>query len=332
LQLICKSNFAAMSDANARWLMIALVLAGIVACGDGCDHAGQANHCKPVIVASIFPIANLVTQLTGDWAEVESLLPASLSPHDAELPPDQLRLLARADLVVVVGLGLDPWAEKAVTALSDQRLTVTRFSDLIAGTATNSSSTSGERTARIEPKNNHLWLDPVLTIKFVDALSAQLKKRYPEHADSIGLAAERLTADLHRIDREYAEQLAAVPEKRLITFHNAFDLIAERYGLDIVVRLTDVELTPGGEVLPDRIREAIDAIHKHRLKSLYAEPEFPDQVIARLHEETGAEILTLDPQGNPAVAGYQTYQEMMRTNLATLVKGQGGKPVSSQMK
>ncbi len=35
-------------------------------------------------------------------------------------------------------------------------------------------------------------------------------------------------------------------------------------------------------------------------------------------------MLTLDPEGNPAVDGYRTYQEMMRTNLQTLVKGQGG--------
>ena len=103
-------------------------------------------------------------------------------------------------------------------------------------------------------------------------------------------------------------------------------------GLEIVVRLTDIELTPGGEVTSDRIREAIEAIHNYHLKTLYAEPEFPDQVIARLRDETGADVLLLDPQGNPAVAGYRTYQEMMRTNLFTLVKGQGGKPDSSPRK
>jgi zinc transport system substrate-binding protein len=309
-----------------RFIVAASLCAAIVLSGRGCDRAQPARDRKTLIVASIFPIANLVEQLTGDWADVAPLLPASQSPHDAEMPPDQLRLLARADTVVVVGLGLDPWAEKAVAAIGDKRQNVVRFCDLIAGPATNKSSSSRETASQSEPKNNHLWLDPALTIKFVEALSAQFKERYPEHSDSIAAAAGRLTADLHRIDREYADQLAAVPEKRLITFHNAFDLIAERYGLEIVVRLTDIELSPGGEVTADRIRDALDAIHKYKLKALYAEPEFPDQVIARLHEETGAEVSVLDPQGNPSGEGYRTYQEMMRSNLATLVKGQGGKP------
>jgi zinc transport system substrate-binding protein len=171
--------------------------------------------------------------------------------------------------------------------------------------------------------NNHLWLDPVLTAKFVEQLSARLKERYPDHAAEIQKAAERLLADLKQLDREYAEQLGAVPHKDLITFHNAFDLIAERYHLNILMRLTDIEISPGGEVTPDKIREALDAIKKYKLKVLYAETEFPDQVIRRLRDESGGvDVLLLDPQGNPAVEGYRTYQQMMRSNLKTLVKGQ----------
>jgi zinc transport system substrate-binding protein len=294
------------------WLCVAVFLAA----AGGCDRgAPNGSVGKPVIVASIFPLANLAEQLTGDWADVVLLLPASESPHHAELTPDKTRQLALADFAVVVGMALDPWAEKAIEAAGNKRLRVVRFSDLIAGDASPKGTT---------PSNNHLWLDPVLTSKFVQAFSEQLMQRYPDHATTISAAAERLLGDLHQLDREYADQLAAVPERRLITFHNAFDLIAERYGLEIVVRLTDIELSPGGEVTPERIREALEAIRKYKLKVLYAEPEFPDQVIARLHEETGADVLQLDPQGNPAVEGYRTYQEMMRSNLKTLVKGQGG--------
>jgi zinc transport system substrate-binding protein len=303
------------------WVCVAVLLAA----AGGCDRHSAASGGKPVIVASIFPVANLVEQLTGDWADVVSLLPASESPHHAELTPDQLRRLAHADFVVVVGMGLDPWAEKGVEALGAEQLRVVRFADLIGSGESAKSSAPGDGGHPPAASNNHLWLDPVLTSKFVQAFSEQLKQRYPDHAAAIASAAERLLGDLHRLDREYAEQLAAVPERRLITFHNAFDLIAERYGLEIVVRLTDIELSPGGEVTPERIREALEAIKKYKLKVLYAEPEFPDQVIARLHEETKADVLQLDPQGNPAVEGYRTYQEMMRSNLRTLVKGQGGK-------
>jgi ABC-type Zn uptake system ZnuABC Zn-binding protein ZnuA len=288
-------------------LAVAVATAVVVA---GCDRPGAVNSGKPVIAASIFPVASLVQQLTGDWAEVVTLLPASASPHGASLNPDQIRAAARAGVVVVVGLGLDPWAEQA--AKSAESPAVLRFADLIDGGAQSSTSKA----------NNHLWLDPVLTARFVEELSGRLKERYPGHAAEIEAAAVRLLADLRQLDREYAQQLAAVANKDLITFHNAFDLIAERYRLNILVRLTDIEISPGGEVTPDKIREALEAITKFKIKVLYAETEFPDQVIRRLHDETGVDVLLLDPQGNPAVEGYRTYQEMMRTNLKTLVKGQ----------
>ncbi len=262
---------------------------------------------KPVIGVSIFPLASLVRQLTGEWADVVTLLPAEASPHNVELTADQVRQLDRAQLLVVVGAGLDPWAERAATAMNSSRLEVFRFADLLTD---------------LKLVNNHLWLDPVLTRQFVAALSDKLQRQFPARADSVRAAAKKLDDDLKKIDDDYRAGLASVPQRDLITFHNAFDLIASRYGLNVVVRLTDIEASPGGEVTPDKYREAVDAVQKHKLKTLYAEPEFPSQVIEALRRQTGAEVLVLDPQGNPAVDGYRTYQDMMRTNLKTLIEGQ----------
>ncbi len=303
---------------NFCWILLVAILAA----PSGCQTAASETTQKPRIVASIFPVASLLEQLTGDWANVVTLLPASESPHNVELTPDQIRLLTHADILVVVGDGLDPWAEKAAGAADSSELRVLRFSKMI-GIAEIGSKPAVSSASAVNSANKHLWLDPVRASRFVQAAAERLKEIYPQHAASIAESAERLTKDLAAIDREYAEQLAKVRERRLITFHNAFDLIAERYHLEIVVRLTDIELTPGGEVTPDRLREALDAITRYKLKVLYAEPEFPDQVVRRLRDETGGvQVLTLDPQGNPAVEGYRTYQEMMRSNLRALVKGQ----------
>jgi ABC-type Zn uptake system ZnuABC Zn-binding protein ZnuA len=278
----------------------------------GCAPAGgnTATPQKPVLAVSIFPVASLVQQLSGDWAEVVTLLPPGASPHSAGMSADQVRAVSRAKLLVVVGMDLDSWAEKAAAASGSSPPTV-RFADLVGAPP---------------PNNNHLWLDPVLAKQCAAALAVKLEEQFPEHAPATKKSAEILLADLTRLDGEYREQLAAVPRKELITFHNAFDLIAERYGLKILVRLTDIELAPGGEVTPDKFREAIDAVHKYGVKTLYCEPEFPDQAVQALKRETGADVLTLDPEGSPALGGFHTYQEMMRANLRTLVNGQAPHP------
>ena len=183
-----------------------------------------------------------------------------------------------------------------------------RFADLI-GSAASEKPLRVPTILLIIPARQSSLARSDSRVKFVAAFPLRLRQRI-EHACQA--AASKLLDDLHTLDRQYAEQLAAVPNRELITFHNAFDLIADRYHLKIIVRLTDIELSPGGEVTPDKIREALDAIAKYKLKVLYAEPEFPDQVVERLRDETGVEIRKLDPQGNPAVEGYRTYREMMQ--------------------
>jgi len=319
-----------------------LAIAALASAGCGQD-APPAKEGKPVIAVSIYPVASLVEQLTGDWAEVTTLLQPGVSEHEGDFTPDQVRRLDRAELLVVVGMGLDPWAEQAVEH-AEQKVPVWRMSDLIGSRADvdptgavsadiprdekNSPPGAGAGPAKLQPPpepaspNNHLWLDPVLARRFVAALAEKLAERYPAHRDAIQAATVKLDADLKRLDAEYRDHLAVVPQRELITFHNAFDLIARRYGLKIVAHLTDIESTPGGEVTPDRFLEAIKAIKNYQLNAVYAEPEFPDEALKSIRRETGVEVLELDPLGGPRQAGYETYQEMMRSNLKTLVKGQ----------
>lgn len=326
---------------------------------------------KPVIAVSIFPVASLVGQLTDGWADVVTLLPDGASEHAFEMTADQVRQISRADLLVVVGNGLDPWAEPKPGMMADSKLpTVLRMGDMIgnlgeaedlsppnaarpppsaasksiagntgappplptiAGPASNADS---ERdVARRGPppapvpdaagQNNHLWLDPVLAGRFVKVLASQLSTRYPQHSAEIEKSLTRLSGELQELDQKYRTELSTVRRRELVTFHNAFDLIAHRYGLIIVARLTDIESDPHGGITPASYLAAIKAITKYGLMAIYSEPEFSAQEIASIQRETGVEVLTLDPLGGPLIDGYRTYQEMMQSNLKTLVKGQG---------
>jgi ABC-type Zn uptake system ZnuABC Zn-binding protein ZnuA len=319
-----------------------------------------------------------VGQLTDGWADVVTLLPDGASEHAFEMTADQVRQLSRADLLVLVGNGLDSWAEPKSGMTADSKLpTVLRMGDLIGnlgegkdltspGTtrtgasdsdkgkvdppaatpaksdASNAGATIASSVADLDSErnvtrrgpppapvpdatgpNNHLWLDPVLARRFVTVFASQLSARYPQHRGEIEKAAVRLSAELQDLDQKYRSELAAVRRRELITFHNAFDLIAHRYGLIVVARLTDIDSDPHGGITPDSYLAAIKAINKYNLMAIYSEPEFSAQEISSIQRETAVEVLTLDPLGGPSVDGYRTYQEMMQSNLKTLVKGQG---------
>lgn len=321
---------------------------------------------KPVIAASIFPLASLVGQLTDGWAEVVTLLPEGASVHAFEMTDKQTRQLSRADLLIVVGNGVDSWAEPkaGMTGVSKQP-TIVRMCDLIGkdrlsssdsgSPATPKPSGAGSVMAKANPPlsaatpastvdaerdvvrrgpppaptpdaagpNKYIWLDPVLAKQFVDAFAGQLSSRYPQHRGEIEKAAARLSAELQDLDQRYREKLSTVRRRELITFDNAFDLIAHRYGLVVVARLTDTDSDPHGEIMPDSFLAAIKAVNKYGLMAIYSEPQFSAQEVASIQRETAVEVLSLDPLGGPTTDGYRTCQQMMESNLKTLVRGQG---------
>src|SRR5512140_1844471 len=92
-----------------RWVVTGVLGLGW-ACGGlvGCsqDHRAAA---RPVVVASIHPLAALAREICGDDAPVIELLPPGASPHSFEASPRVVAEGSRASLVVRVGLGLDDW-------------------------------------------------------------------------------------------------------------------------------------------------------------------------------------------------------------------------------
>lgn len=134
--------------------------------------------------------------------------------------------------------------------------------------------------------------------------------------------AGTLITKLDALHKQYESKLSSVKNKKLVTFHNAFDLLAERYGMEVIAHLTEIELSHGGEVPPKQLLAVKNAVTKHELKVIYSEPQFPDRAMQAIREASNVEILRLDPLGNPNVEGYRNYFEMMESNLQTLVKGQ----------
>ncbi len=187
--------------------------------GCGRDTVAKSDT-RPVIVATIFPLQSIVGQLTGDWANVELLMPPGSSPHDFEPQPAQMEPLSRADLLVEVGLNLDGWADRAAQQVARKDLRVIRM----AG------STPAEVT-RAMGRNPHLWMDPAYTKDFVGVLAEALAQQYPAHSADIAARAQTLQHDLDKMDEAFRRQLTAVPVKEFVSYHNAYDPLATRYGL-----------------------------------------------------------------------------------------------------
>ena len=108
---------------SAFSLIAALIL--LAACNQSPESTSESNVAstppppkpKPTVVASFYPLYEFSRQVAGDRAEVKSIVPPGVEPHDWEPAPQDVARLEKAQVFVYNGAGFEPWADKLLANL-----------------------------------------------------------------------------------------------------------------------------------------------------------------------------------------------------------------------
>ncbi len=268
-----------------RMRLILIALAGLAAAGCG---GGAKSH---QIVAAFYPVAFAAEQLAPPGTEIVNLTPPGVEPHDLELKPSDVSKLHSAGVVLLLGHGFQPAIESAA-GHGDR---VVRLLD-----------TPGLRLHGDDP---HVWLDPVRYSLLVRRIAAALHRP---------AAATPLLARLRVLDREYRAGLHNCARHEIVTSHEAFGYLGQRYGLKQVA----IEgLSPEAEPTPQRLQHVIDVVRSTGATTVFFETLVSPRIAQTVARETGAHTAVLDPiEGlTPAIKrGGADYFTVMRSNLSAL--------------
>jgi zinc transport system substrate-binding protein len=123
-------------------------------------------------------------------------------------------------------------------------------------------------------------------------------------------------AELRKLDQEYSQACAQLPDRRVVTFHGAFGYLFTRYHLEMV---GVIEAFAGSEPSADYLRRLTDLMRQLNIKTIFAEPQLPDRAAQAIAREIGGRVERLDPCETILVDAPQaTYCERQRKNLQTL--------------
>lgn len=283
--------------------------AGLVALAGCVDHKGVGPEADgPLMVASIFPVADLARFMAGDAVRVTVLLPAGASPATFELTPGQVRALRSASLYVDVGAGLDAWVgEPFPDGAGPVRLTITDGLQLDA---------AGDQG---NDGNPHVWLDPVLVRDHVlPRLADALVEVAPDARERILAGRTALADSLTSLEREIRRALAPLRSRAFLASHPAWTYFARRFQLE---ELGTVHAGGGSEPSPKALAGLIERARAAGVDVVFAEPQMGETAALALAEELGARVLVLDPLGGEGVAGREGYLRLLRYNAARLAEG-----------
>ena len=269
------------------------------------------------LVVSIPPLAGLLRPLLPEGATLHTLVEPGRSPHGYEPAPSDIARLGQADLVVLVGMGVEsalpisarPEAE--VLVMAEAFGLASRDADDHADHADHDHAHS---TGEADP---HLWLDPVLVERFVPLLADHLRSVMQQAgADAAALDALRsreadLLARVRALDADFRERLLPFAGTAIITHHPAWSRLASRYDLEIAAIIQPVE---GAEPTPGHIADILAAAREHRVRGVFTEPQLDTRIAERIASRIEAPLGTLDPLGRG------DWEAMMQANLDELVR------------
>ena len=235
------------------------------------------------IVTSFYPVHVLTLMVTDgiDALETKQMAQQQVGClHDYTLQSRDMALLEEADVFVINGGGMEAFMDRVAAGMPE--LTVIE-------------STAGiEMEPSVEEGllNAHVWLDPCLAQKMVENICTGLCERFPQQAgklkENADAAAERLSA----LDGKLAALLEPAKGQKIITFHEAFDYFAARYGIEVAGVIAN---EPGEEPSTRQIAETCDQVRELGISTLFIEPQYPSRAAETIARETGAALYTLDP-------------------------------------
>jgi len=256
----------------------------------------------------------ITKHIAQDSVKIVNILPFGVDAHSFEPTPKLMASLEKSQLVIYSGAGLEPWTEGFT----------------FNGTIIDMSSKVKLRELKGAHHHNqevhksgvdpHYWLDFANMKIAVDVVSNALIKISPDKKRLYLKNREIYMKMLDNLDSAYRKALGTCSRDTIITNHNAFSYLANRYDFH-VESLSG--LSPEAQPSAKQIVELMHHIKEDKITTIFFESFVSDRVMKSIAKDTHVAVDTLQPLGNitkDEAEQNATYESIMRKNLSKLSK------------
>jgi ABC-type Zn uptake system ZnuABC Zn-binding protein ZnuA len=301
-----------------RVAMVAAVVAALLAAG--CSGSGGAagdrdGDRRLRVVATTTQVADLAANVGGDRVRVTGLLKPGIDPHDYEPSPADIDAIARADLVLENGVGLEAWLGDTIDGSG--------FHGPVVDTS------QGVRLRMVgDVPDPHIWQDPRNAERMAANIERGLAAAEPSAAGAFRANLAAYTKDLRALDAEVQRQVDSLANRKVVTDHDAFGYYLDRYGLELVGTVIP-SFDSSAELSGRDIRDLVAKVRATGVKAIFSETTLSPRAAETIGREAGVKVVTGDDAlygdslGPPGSDG-DTYLKMIRHNTATIVGNLSG--------
>ena len=267
---------------------------------------------KEVILASFTVLADIIENVAKDEFVVKSITKPGVEVHGYQPTPSDLIKASKAFVFIDNGFGFELWAEKFVSNLKIERVTISnRLNPIFIS----------EDFYKGKP-NPHAWISPKRGMIYVDVIVDSLSELKPSEAESFKNNGQIYKNKIAKIDKDFSLFINNLEKNNryLVTCEGAFSYLTNDYGLK------EAYLWPvnaESQITPKRMARTISLVKNKNIPSVFCESTVSNESQMVVASETGAKFggdLFVDSlsQDNKSA---NTYLKMLQHNLTLIKKG-----------
>lgn len=304
-----------------------LCLIGIFSFGiSGCTKTISIDDAagKLLVATTVSPITSIVSQIAGDRAQVQGIVPEGVNSHTFEPPPSTAKLLSTADIIFVNGLKLeDPTKEMALANMKPEARLVELGELSISESEWIYDFSFPEKDGKPNP---HLWTDPLYAIAYAKSVRDVLIEADPAGEASFVNNFSNFEQVATSVSESLKSDQKSLPRasRTLLTYHDAYAYFSRDYGWNVIGAIQPSNFE---DPTPKEIARLIDQVRASKVTAIFGSEVFPSKVLEEIGNETGVRYVdTLRDDDLLGVPGEpeHSWQSLMRSNYVTMIEALGG--------
>jgi ABC-type Zn uptake system ZnuABC Zn-binding protein ZnuA len=287
------------------------------------------------VVATTSIIGDVVAQVGGSAIELTTLMGPGQDPHSYQPTPQDMAAVAEAHAIFVNGWDLEEALAHDLEGIAQDAAIVpisAGIEPLALGAHQREDRETGGSHEESEEHAHagadpHVWFSIQNVNQWAENVEHVLSDLDPAHAATFERNATAYQAELEGLEAYVKGQMAGIPAERrfLVTNHDSLGYLARDHGLTVLGTVLPAASTVAEPSASD-LAALIEEMEKRGICTLFAETtvssKLAETVAAELDACEEVAILKLYTGAvGPAGSGAESYIDMYRHNVDTIVKG-----------
>jgi zinc transport system substrate-binding protein len=265
--------------------------------------SADAKPARLTIGVSILPQSSFVKAVTGNLAEVVTMVPPGNSPGNYAPSPQEIQALSNARLYFTIGIPTEQANILPKSKELNSKMKVVNLPEAVEKIYPPRYFSPGKR-------DPHLWLSPKRVKVMVSTIAQELGRIDPRHQKTYRRNAQTYLKNLDRLDQKIKQSFNGITQKIFIVYHPAFGYFADDYGLKMVALEES-----GKESSAKNFQELIDLAKRKNIKVIYYQKEFDNKQARALAAEIGGRVEELAPLAPDYIENLERMAALLADNL-----------------